>query len=116
MTLSAEEFMRCFLLYVLPRGFQRIRQFGLLANCRPDEFGRCRQLLGTAAQTVESLSQDYQSLYQIITSLQQCPACRTGTMKFFSPLAALTNNSAAHYQLTAAVVFEPIDSSWDEVS
>ena len=113
MTLNAEEFMRRFLLHVLPRGFQRIRQFGLLANRRRDELARCRQLLGTTGQAVESLSQDYKSLYQTVTgtSLQQCPACRTGTMKFFSPLAALTNNSAAHYQLTAAVVFEPLDSS-----
>jgi hypothetical protein len=113
MTLNAEEFMRRFLLHVLPRGFQRIRQFGLLANRRRDELARCRQLLGTSDQTVESLSQDYKSLYQTVTgtSLQQCPACRTGTMKFFSPLAALTNNSAAHDQLTAAVVFGPIDSS-----
>jgi len=113
MTLSADEFIRRFLLHVLPRGFQRIRQFGLLANRRRDELGRCRQLLGTPHQTVESLSQNYQALYQTVTgtSLQRCPACRTGTMKFFSLLAALTNNSAAHYQLTAAVVFEPIDSS-----
>jgi hypothetical protein len=113
MTLSADEFIRRFLLHVLPRGFQRIRQFGLLANRRRDELARCRQLLGTTDQTAESLSRDYQSLYQTVTgtSLQQCPACRTGTMKFFSSLAALTNNSAAHYQLTAAVVFEPIDSS-----
>lgn len=113
MTLSADEFMRRFLLHVLPRGFQRLRQFGLLANRRRGELARCRQLLGATEQTAESLSQDYQSLYQAVTgtSLQQCPACRTGTMKFFSPLAALTNKSAAHYQLSAAVVFEPIDSS-----
>jgi hypothetical protein len=112
MTLSADEFMRRFLLHVLPRGFQRIRQFGLLANRRRGELARCRQLLGTTAQTVESMGQDYKSLYQTVTgSLQQCPACHTGTMKFWSPLAALTNNSAAHYQLTAAVGFEPIDSS-----
>ena len=113
MTLSAEEFIRRFLLHVLPRGFQRIRQFGLLANRRRDELARCRQLLGASEQTVESICQDYQALYQTVTgtSLQACPACRTGTMKFFSPLAALTNNSAAHYQLMAAVVFEHIDSS-----
>ena len=86
MTLSADEFMRRFLLHVLPRGFQRIRQFGLLANRRRGELARCRQLLGTSNQTVESLCQDYKSLYQTVTgtSLQQCPACRTGTMKFFS--------------------------------
>ena len=113
MTLSADEFMRRFLLHVLPRGFQRIRQFGLLANRRRGELARCRQLLGATEPMVESLSQDYKSLYQTVTgtSLPQCPACRTGTMRFFSPLAALTNNSATPYQLTAAVVFEPIDSS-----
>ena len=34
MTVSAEEFIRRFLLHALPPGFQRIRYFGLLANCR----------------------------------------------------------------------------------
>lgn len=112
MTLNAEEFMRRFLLHVLPRGFQRIRQFGLLANRRRDELTRCRQLLGASDQTVESLSQDYKSLYQTATgaSLQQCPACRTGTMKFFSPLVSLRNNSASN-QHALAIVVQAIDSS-----
>jgi hypothetical protein len=112
MTLSADEFMRRFLLHVLPRGFQRIRQFGLLANRRRDELAHCRQLLGAADQTVESLSPDYQSLYQTVTgtALQQCPACRKGTMKFFSPLVALRNNSASH-QHAPALVVQAIDSS-----
>src|SRR5690606_40620615 len=34
MTLTAEEFMRRFLLHVLPCGFHRIRHYGLLANAR----------------------------------------------------------------------------------
>jgi hypothetical protein len=112
MTLSADEFMRRFLLHVLPRGFQRIRQFGLLANRRRGELAHCRPLLGTPDQTVESLSQDYQSLYQTVTgtSLQQCPACRTGTMKFCSSLVALRNNSTPH-QHASAMVFQAIDSS-----
>ena len=111
MTLSADEFMRRFLLHVLPRGFQRIRQFGLLANRRRDELARCRQLLGTAAQTVNS--QDYKSLYQTVTgtSLLQCPACRAGTMKFCSRLLALTNYGAPHTQQAAAAVVQAIDSS-----
>lgn len=114
MTLSAAEFMRRFLLHVLPRGFQRIRQFGLLANRRRrDELARCRQLLATTAQTVESLSQDYQALYQTVTgtSLRQCPACRAGTMKFCSPLLALTYYGAPHTQQAAAAVVQAIDSS-----
>jgi len=101
------------LLHVLPRGFQRIRQFGFLANRRRGELARCRQLLGATGQAVESASQDYKSLYQTVTgtSLQQCPACRAGTMKFFSPLVSLTNYAAPHNRHTSAVVSQAIDSS-----
>ena len=113
MTLSADEFMRRFLLHVLPHGFQRIRQFGLLANRRRAELVRCRHLLGATDRPIEPLSQDYQTLYQTVTgtSLQQCPACRTGTMKFFSSLVPLRHYGASHTQPTAAAVFQAIDSS-----
>ena len=109
MTLSTDEFIRRFLLHVLPRGFQRIRQFGLLANRRRGEqLARCRQLLGTAAQATEPQPVDYKSLYQTVTgeSLESCPACRAGNMKFVAPLGSLV---AAPY----ASVLAPqlIDSS-----
>ena len=46
MTLSAEEFLRRFLLHVLPRGFVRIRSFGFLANRRRTTLlPRCQRLL-----------------------------------------------------------------------
>ena len=46
MTLSAEEFMRRFLLHVLPGGFHRIRHYGLLANAaRTNNLARARELL-----------------------------------------------------------------------
>ena len=46
MTLSAEEFIRRFLLHVLPEGFQRIRYYGFLGNrYREEKLARCRQLL-----------------------------------------------------------------------
>lgn len=46
MTLSADEFLRRFVQHVLPRGFVRIRQFGLLANaCRTKLIAVSRQLL-----------------------------------------------------------------------
>ena len=46
MTLSADEFLRRFLLHVLPAGFVRIRHFGFLANRgRPGKLARCRALL-----------------------------------------------------------------------
>lgn len=47
MTLEAEEFIRRFLLHVLPDGFQRIRYYGFLGNrYREQKLARCRQLLG----------------------------------------------------------------------
>ena len=46
MTLSADEFIRRFLLHVLPSGFHRIRYYGFLGNRHRKE--RCRQLLGMA--------------------------------------------------------------------
>lgn len=46
MTLSSQEFLRRFLLHVLPRGFVRIRAFGFLANrCRATLLPHCRFLL-----------------------------------------------------------------------
>ena len=49
MTLDAEEFIRRFLIHVLPDGFHRIRYFGFLGNChRARKLARCRELLGMA--------------------------------------------------------------------
>ena len=53
MTLSAEEFIRRFLLHALPDGFHRIRYYGFLGNrYRQEKLTRCRQLLGMAASEV----------------------------------------------------------------
>jgi predicted RNA-binding Zn-ribbon protein involved in translation (DUF1610 family) len=50
MTLAAEEFMRRFLLHVLPGGFHRIRHYGLLANAgRRENLARARELLHVVA-------------------------------------------------------------------
>src|ERR671929_2253144 len=49
MTLDAVEFIRRFLLHVLPHGFQRIRHFGFLANrVRQAKLAQCHMLLGHA--------------------------------------------------------------------
>ena len=50
MRLDADEFIRRFLLHVLPRGFTRLRHYGLLANrCRARKLALCRDLLGQPA-------------------------------------------------------------------
>jgi hypothetical protein len=51
MTLSPQEFMRRFLLHVLPGGFHRIRHYGLLANgSRKSNLAAARQFLAVPAR------------------------------------------------------------------
>ena len=59
MTLSPQEFMRRFLLHVLPGGFHRIRHYGLLANSnRRDNLALARELLHVAAPPSDELADD----------------------------------------------------------
>jgi hypothetical protein len=120
MTLAADEFIRRFLLHVLPHGFQRIRQFGLLANRRRrHQLALCRALLGaTASPTITNrpLPRDFQSLYQTVTgqSLKQCPACRAGTMKLtqcLAPLSCAVSHYARHSHNLPVTAPPLIDSS-----
>jgi hypothetical protein len=82
MTLSADEFIRRFLLHVLPDGFHRIRYYGFLGNrYRQEKLERCRQLLGMAVPATEA-PKDYRDQYEELTgiSLRLCPVCRRGQM------------------------------------
>ena len=85
MRLAAPEFVRRFLLHVLPPGFQRIRHYGLLANRhRAAKLTRCRQLLAAPAPvvTLAAAPLDYRDRYQQLTgkSLRDCPKCGQGHM------------------------------------
>jgi len=84
MTLGADEFIRRFLLHVLPDGFQRIRYFGFLANrYRAERLALCRQLMQMPPPTAtHEANMDYRDRYEALTgiSLRTCPLCRRGTM------------------------------------
>lgn len=84
MTLQANEFIRRFLLHVLPDGFQRIRHYGFLAHrYRQAKLVLCRQLLGTSTSTAPRQDKsDYRDLYEQLTgrSLRECPVCHEGQM------------------------------------
>ncbi|KPL68479.1 transposase [Erythrobacter sp. SG61-1L] len=59
MTLATDEFIRRFLIHVLPRGFHRIRHYGLLSSsARKDRLELARRLLGVAAPVVEPDPED----------------------------------------------------------
>ena len=72
MTLSADEFIRRFLLHVLPSGFHRIRYYGFLGNrhCK-EKLERSRQLLGMtppmASPSEPATQEDYRDRYQRLT-------------------------------------------------
>jgi hypothetical protein len=85
MTLDADEFIRRFLIHVLPSGFQRIRYFGFLGNChRARKLALCRELLGMAQAEQDKLAslEDYRDRHEALTgvSLRVCPHCHLGSM------------------------------------
>ena len=91
MTLEAVEFIRRFLLHVLPSGFVHIRHFGFLANCkRKVELALCRSLL-SAPQMVIEASPDSLGGRDTTTEEQwsrRCPVCTIGRLVLIQVLAA----------------------------
>lgn len=74
-------FIRRFLLHVLPDGFKHIRSYGLLANRhRAAKLAACRRV--APADDTSSLMDDYRERYQRLTgrSLHDCPICAKGHM------------------------------------
>jgi len=83
MTLEAQEFIRRFLLHVLPAGFMRIRHFGFLANrSKKHALARCRTLLDLDPALPQSAILSAKDLLLKITGvdLSRCPCCHEGTM------------------------------------
>jgi hypothetical protein len=89
MTLSLDEFLRRFLLHLLPKGFVRIRHFGFLANRRRSTLlPLCFAALGTApSQTEPETSTAHES-----HPLWRCPKCG-------GPMAVIERLTAAQIQL-----------------
>ena len=99
MTLSADEFIRRFLLHVLPDGFQRIRYYGFLGNrYRKQKLEQCRRLLGmpSRADPTNTAEKEYQDRYEELTgiSLRQCPECKQGRMVMVEILPRVPCKSA----------------------
>lgn len=76
MVLPGVEFLRRFLLHVLPHGFQRIRHYGLLANrARTVKLTKCRFLLGATMPAPAAAS-----LAPVVAPDDRCPACKIGRL------------------------------------
>ena len=96
MTLDADEFLRRFLLHLLPQRFVRIRSFGFLANRqRTASLALCRQLLATAEVPAPVVAKACQAAWP-------CPQCG-------GPMLLLERLTAS--ELTVALGKERLDSS-----
>ena len=98
MRLEADEFIRRFLMHVLPERFVRIRHYGFLANAaRKRQLHLCRKLLGVAPAD-PIVQQDWKERYQSLTGQPSdlCPSCKSGRMiavEMLIPLRAAIDSS-----------------------
>ena len=95
-TLKVREFLRRFLLHILPRGFVRIRHFGILGN-------RYRKRNLSLIREIEKITEIYQSLASLGSDellkkvfnidIHQCPKCDEGILTPKAELNTFYNSS-----------------------
>lgn len=97
MTLNVVEFIRRFLLHILPGGFVRIRQFGFLSNrVRREKLALCRALLAAepATASLASSSGDAKTEDRDRTT---CPVCKSGHLIRIETIPPATCPLASHF-------------------
>ena len=83
MALDAVEFIRRFLLHVVPGRFMRIRHFGLFANrCKKKNIKLCLELLGKDAEKIETVKSVQEIMRELTgNDILCCPICKKGTLE-----------------------------------
>ena len=110
MTIGAKEFIRRFMLHVIPDSYKRIRHFGFLANrCKKQALGRCRELLGLCPDPPPIPEETLQEkmLRLTGTDITECPRCRQGHMKRVMDLPILVACALRNWP----VVLQAFDTS-----
>ncbi|MEZ4990976.1 MAG: IS91 family transposase [Saprospiraceae bacterium] len=82
MWLSCEEFIRRFLRHILPKGFSKVRYYGLLANRdKGKRLGLCRNTLGQSPK-LKAVQTNWQERFYQLTGIDpsRCPCCERGKM------------------------------------
>jgi hypothetical protein len=85
MTLDAGEFIRRFLLHILPAGFFKIRYYGILSSRnRQTKLKRCKEIFGVIIDQRHPVAQSatWEDLFLKLTGidLRMCPCCKKGGM------------------------------------
>jgi hypothetical protein len=108
MTLATSEFIRRFLIHVLPDGFHRIRYYGLLASTtRAENIARARELLAVPILPIEAIKDASTEAAEPQTPEHPCPCCG-GRMIIIEVFA---RGCSPQYRPTAPVAAIRIDTS-----
>jgi predicted Zn-ribbon and HTH transcriptional regulator len=88
MSLTADEFIRRFLLHVLPRGFMKISYFGFLAHTNKKQaVSLIRRLLGVNTELEKTKETIPEMMLRLTgTDITCCPRCKKGTMTIIKKL------------------------------
>jgi hypothetical protein len=88
MALPAEDFIHRFLLHVLPRGFQRIRHYGLLANRhKAERLARARAALALPAPEPVAAESVADFAWRVLgLDIHRCPVCKLGRLRLVAAL------------------------------
>jgi ssDNA-binding Zn-finger/Zn-ribbon topoisomerase 1 len=108
MTLAMHEFIRRFLIHVLPAGFHRIRYYGLFASSkRADNIARARELLAVPLLPIDAIKAASIDANEPQTPKHPCPCCG-GRMII---IETFQRGSSPRYRPTAPTVAIRIDTS-----
>ena len=96
--LPGAEFIRRFMLHVLPKGIKRIRHYGLLASaCKTTRLAQARRALGMPvieAKAVESAADFMRRVARV--EVLCCPRCKVGRLNVVQTLAGMARLPAPH--------------------
>ncbi len=96
MPLEPDEFIRRFLLHILPDRFVKIRYYGLLsARNRQTKLKKCKELLGVSITENDEQQLNWQELLEQVTGVDPmlCPHCKKGKLFLFEKLYPLSGRS-----------------------
>jgi len=97
MTLAANEFIRRFLLHILPGGFMKIRYFGFLSHKNKKEaVAIIRNLINSDVKLPEKIKESINEMMLRLTGtdITCCPKCKRGKMKVIKKLRGHYCNSS----------------------
>jgi predicted Zn-ribbon and HTH transcriptional regulator len=92
MTLEADEFIRRFLLHILPDNFYKIRYYGILSSRKKKiQLTRCRQILGVKENKEISTTKSWKEILYELTGVDvnRCPKCKKGRMILFERIISV---------------------------